>query len=697
MAHAEANLISLNNAEVLTLDSALTTTSMTDPAKKRKWLPLSTETTAPISDENYIRISFPGWFNEQSLSDLVIHSTKDDNATKYHCHKFVIMCASDKLYEALMKNQMEVASDPTRLHVVIVPELQGKDSMIRAFLEAIYDESVVYDKTRKEQFDYAGDVCMTYDMPGLRNAMCDGAKLFRNVYSFNIDKYLPKLNSETPLSDFTLYLDKEKKTYFKTHRIMLAQASLYFKGLFTSGMKDSTTSESVLDLDVAVDHSIMSEVVGKLINLLYSKEKLTEKSLHGQNAENLVVLSSVISKYLFSNLRPVCNMRVASLMGLEFIKPSLKYQNQELLDNATQVLVQYLGSIKLSEYPADYLETLRVDNESNIFHALVERSSTSPSCKDHIKDLEKIFGSKSTIGINTVNKDGNTCLHIACRKARGSGALIQWMISRKMDVNLKNVKGETPLSIALASFVPEILDIQKTLEEERRQEKKNFHRLVLDDEKKKKDKNKEKEKAKKIPTEYTIIDHLLLAQATMDLTKEENMKLLLSYALSFEEYYDEVVWEIIKGWLSQQKVERLKSVLDEGFIVYAFKKLNKRPLKLLFNTLKVPFSVDSASLDDDDATSKTIQIIALSEIKIGSTKYPVHSMSLCTNKAQHWGKDSIFTSCKSVTLSTGLKKYEFPPNALVIAVLKGLIRLEHGSDTKHITEHVKPPPQNYRW
>jgi hypothetical protein len=27
-------------------------------------------------------------------------------------------------------------------------------------LEAIYDESVVYDKTRKEQFDYAGDVCM---------------------------------------------------------------------------------------------------------------------------------------------------------------------------------------------------------------------------------------------------------------------------------------------------------------------------------------------------------------------------------------------------------------------------------------------------------------------------------------------------------------------------------------------------------
>jgi hypothetical protein len=65
----------------------------------------------------------------------------------------------------------------------------------------------------------------TYDMPGLRNAMCDGAKLFRNVYSFNIDKYLPKLNSETPLSDFTLYLDKEKKTYFKTHRIMLAQGT----------------------------------------------------------------------------------------------------------------------------------------------------------------------------------------------------------------------------------------------------------------------------------------------------------------------------------------------------------------------------------------------------------------------------------------------------------------------------------------
>jgi hypothetical protein len=35
-------------------------------------------------------------------------------------------------------------------------------------------------------------------------------------------------------------------------------------------MKDSTTSEAVLDLDVAVDHSVMSEVVEKLINLLYS-------------------------------------------------------------------------------------------------------------------------------------------------------------------------------------------------------------------------------------------------------------------------------------------------------------------------------------------------------------------------------------------------------------------------------------------
>jgi hypothetical protein len=66
--------------------------------------------------------------------------------------------------------------------------------------------------------------------------------------------------------------------------------------------------------------------------------------------------------------------------------------------------------------------------------------------------------------------------------------------------------------------VPEILEIQKTLEEERRQEKKNFHHLVLDDDKKKKDKNKEKEKAKKIPTEYTIIDHLLLAQATVRAT-----------------------------------------------------------------------------------------------------------------------------------------------------------------------------------
>lgn len=66
-----------------------------------------------------------------------------------------------------MKNKIEVASDPNRVHVLVIPELEGKDSMIRAFLEAIYDESVAYDKTRKEQLDYAGDVCMV-----------------RNTYSF---------------------------------------------------------------------------------------------------------------------------------------------------------------------------------------------------------------------------------------------------------------------------------------------------------------------------------------------------------------------------------------------------------------------------------------------------------------------------------------------------------------------------------
>lgn len=103
----------------------------------------------------------------------------------------------------------------------------------------------------------------------------------------------------------------------------------------------------------------------------------------------------------------------------------------------------------------------------------------------------------------------------------------------------------------------------------------------------------------------------------MDLNSDANLKLLLSYTLAFEDHFPEASWAIIKGWLSQQKVVRFKALLDPQFVGLAFARLNKLPLVLLLNTLKVPFSFSMPG-DDQDGGDKIVELVGLSEIKIGT-------------------------------------------------------------------------------
>lgn len=80
---------------------------------------------------------------------------------------------------------------------------------------------------------------------------------------------------------------------------------------------------------------------------MITEENLTEKSFHGLNTEQLVVLSLLISKYMFTNVKAVCNLRISSVMGIDFVNPALKYQNQELIVGATQSVLDCIGSIKV--------------------------------------------------------------------------------------------------------------------------------------------------------------------------------------------------------------------------------------------------------------------------------------------------------------------------------------------------------------
>jgi hypothetical protein len=90
-------------------------------------------------------MDFSTLFNSQQGSDLVVHTSNNPSASKIYCHKFLLKCASEKLYQNLMKNKFEFSgADLDKDHVLIIDELQNKDdSWTTLFLHIIYDGSII--------------------------------------------------------------------------------------------------------------------------------------------------------------------------------------------------------------------------------------------------------------------------------------------------------------------------------------------------------------------------------------------------------------------------------------------------------------------------------------------------------------------------------------------------------------------------
>jgi hypothetical protein len=68
-------------------------------------------------------MDFSALYNSHKGSDLVVN-TSNPSASKIYCHKFLLKCASEKLYQNLMKNKFEFSgADLDKDHVLIIDEL----------------------------------------------------------------------------------------------------------------------------------------------------------------------------------------------------------------------------------------------------------------------------------------------------------------------------------------------------------------------------------------------------------------------------------------------------------------------------------------------------------------------------------------------------------------------------------------------
>lgn len=106
-------------------------------------------------------LEFSSLFNSEHGSDLVIHTSSDPSAAKIYCHKFLLKCASEKLYENLMKNKFEFSggSDLDKDHVLIIDELRNKEaSWSILFINIIYDGSVIAKHTDAAQLDLLKEI-----------------------------------------------------------------------------------------------------------------------------------------------------------------------------------------------------------------------------------------------------------------------------------------------------------------------------------------------------------------------------------------------------------------------------------------------------------------------------------------------------------------------------------------------------------
>lgn len=93
---------------------------------------------------------FKDWFNEKTLSDLVIHSSPEPDARKYYCHKFIISCACPVLYEKMMATKFESTSESDFDHALLVDPLADKDEqMVQYFFQVLYNTNLVTEDSIK--------------------------------------------------------------------------------------------------------------------------------------------------------------------------------------------------------------------------------------------------------------------------------------------------------------------------------------------------------------------------------------------------------------------------------------------------------------------------------------------------------------------------------------------------------------------
>lgn len=58
-------------------------------------------------------------------------------------------------------------------------------------------------------------------MNSIKNGINSKSKPSISPFASGIEKFKPKLNSNTDLGDFTIYFDNEKKNFLKAHQLML--------------------------------------------------------------------------------------------------------------------------------------------------------------------------------------------------------------------------------------------------------------------------------------------------------------------------------------------------------------------------------------------------------------------------------------------------------------------------------------------
>jgi hypothetical protein len=167
-------------------------------------------------------------------------------------------------------------------------------------------------------------------------------------FANGIEKFKPKLNSNTDLGDFTIYFDNEKKYYIKAHQLVLEKASQYYSGLFSSGMKESSSRESVLSIDAEISGEELGKLTEELLGVVYSKSAISRETLENMAPDTLFGISAIAAKYFFAGIKQQFDKFIESTREYpEYIIPAIKYNDTNALIFATNTLFDQILNINV--------------------------------------------------------------------------------------------------------------------------------------------------------------------------------------------------------------------------------------------------------------------------------------------------------------------------------------------------------------